>query len=107
MLFRSEYRMRQHPRFERRNHDLYAEMDVSVLELIVGATKEFTTLNGKTFEISIKPKTKPNGMLRISGQGMPYNNGLSYGDQIILIKPTMPDIIDDAITNSILQSIDK
>lgn len=102
-----EYRMRKHPKFERRQHHLYCELEVSVLELIVGATKEFTAISGKTFEISIKPKTNPTGILKIPGQGMPYHNGNLYGDQIILLKPIMPDTIDEAITNSITQSLNK
>jgi DnaJ-class molecular chaperone len=42
--------------------------------------------------------------LKISGQGMPISGTSRYGDQIILIKPFIPDNIDDEITQSILRS---
>jgi DnaJ-class molecular chaperone len=77
---------------------------ISVLDLITGTTFEFTTISGKTFEVSIKSKTQPYVQLKIAGQGMPVYGTNQYGDQIILLKPFVPDIIDEQIVTSILQS---
>lgn len=99
-----EFRVLPHLKFERQGDDLVCTQPMSVLDLIVGTTFEFTTLSNKTFEVSIKPKTQPFQQLRISGQGMPIYGTDRYGDQIILLKPFIPDIIDARIIDSITQS---
>ena len=102
-----EFRISPHLRFERNGNDLYANHPISVLDLITGTTFEFTTLSGKTLEVTVKPRTQPYMQLKISGQGMPITNTMGYGDQILLFKPYIPDIIDEAIINSILESTRK
>jgi DnaJ-class molecular chaperone len=93
--------------FERRGNDLYCNNTVSVLDLIVGVEFEFTTFSGKTLMVKIPPKTQPHMHLKIAGEGMPIQGSSSYGDQIILIKPVIPDIIDVEITDSIMRSKSK
>jgi curved DNA-binding protein len=99
-----EYRVHNHLKYERRMNDLYCNHSVSVLDLIVGSTFEFTTLGGKTLEVAIPPKTQPHMHLKLGGHGLPIHGTNAYGDQIILLKPFIPDIIDTRITDSILQS---
>ena len=41
--------------------------------------------------------------LRMAGHGLPILNSNQVGDQILLLKPFIPDIINDTIINSILQ----
>lgn len=100
-----EFRVQQHLKFERRGFDLFSTIEVSVLDLIVGTTVEFTTLSGKTLAVTIPPKTQPNSMLRVGGEGLPRQH--TKGDQILLIKAFVPDIIDSTITDSILASKSK
>jgi DnaJ-class molecular chaperone len=64
-----------------------------------------STISGKTFSVSIKPKTQPNTTLRITGQGL--TNGQYNGDQLLLIKPFVPDKIDNDVIISILKSKNK
>lgn len=98
-----EFRVQPDLKFERRGHELITSQNVSVLDLIAGGSFEFTALSGKTFEVNIKPKTQPYVQLRIPGQGMPIGNSGNFGDQIILIKPFIPDMIDEQVMNSIQQ----
>jgi molecular chaperone DnaJ len=100
-----DFRIHNHPKFERRGLDLYSSTDISILDLIVGTEIEFTTISGKKFKVSVKPQTHPNTTLKISGQGLEQNH--TVGDQFIVINPIMPAIIDESITNSILQSRSK
>ena len=102
-----EFRVQNHLKYERRGNDLYCNYTVSVLDLIVGTEIEFTTLSGKTLMVKIPPKTQPHMHLKIAGEGMPIMNSSHYGDQIILIKPIIPDIIDSDITDSIMRSKSK
>ena len=97
-----EYRIHNHLKYERKMNDLYCNHSISVLDLIVGSSFEFTTISGKTLEVSVPPKTQPFMHLKLAGQGMPIHGTNAYGDQIILLKSYIPDIIDSSITDSIL-----
>jgi curved DNA-binding protein len=99
-----EFRVLNDLKFERRGKDLYCNHSVSVLDLIVGTTFEFITISGKTLEVTVPPKTQPFMQLKLHGQGMPIQGSPTFGDQIILLKPFMPDTIDTEITESILRS---
>lgn len=88
-------------RFERTGQDLHSEVPISVLDLIIGTTIEFTTLVGKKLEVIIKPFTQPNQHIRLGGYGMPISNTGGYGDQILLLKPYVPDNISQEIIDSI------
>lgn len=90
-----------HLRYERRGNDLYANQSISVLDLIVGTKFDFKTISGKVLEVSVKPKTQPYIQLKLPGQGMPVPNTGHYGDQIILLKPFIPDNIDESILEAI------
>jgi DnaJ-class molecular chaperone len=99
-----EFRIRPHLKFDRQINDLISNQPISVLDLIIGTSFEFITMSGKTLEVKINPKTQPHMQLKIAGEGMPLLGSSAYGDQIILLKPFIPDIIDEQIVNSILQS---
>jgi DnaJ-class molecular chaperone len=99
-----EFKIEPNLKFDRKLNDLYSNHPISVLDLIVGTTFEFTTISGKTLEVKVPPKTQPYMQLKIAGQGMPINGTTQYGDQIILIKPFIPDTINSEITESILRS---
>ena len=96
-----DFRVEPHLKYDRQGNDLLCNHQISVLDLIVGTTFEFTTLSGKTLEVTVKPKTQPYMQLKLAGHGMPIYNTSQYGDQIILFKPFIPDIIDEQIVNSI------
>jgi len=102
-----EFRVAPHLKYDRNGNDLLSNQPISVLDLIAGTSFEFTTLSGKTFEVTVKPKTQPFMQLKIARQGMPIPGTNQFGDQIILLKPFIPDIIDESIMNSILQSKNK
>lgn len=99
-----EFRIAPNLKFERRGNDLYCNQKISILDLIAGTTLDFQTISGKKFEVTVPPKTQPYIQLKIAGQGMPIPNSNLYGDQILLLKPYMPDTISDEITQSILRS---
>jgi curved DNA-binding protein len=99
-----EFRIQSHLKFERKQNDLYCNHSISVLDLIVGSKFKFECISGKTVEVTVPPKTQPYMHLKVAGEGMPILNTNMYGDQIILLKPFIPDKIDESITQSILRS---
>lgn len=102
-----EFRVAPNLKFERRGNDLYCSQQISVLDLITGTSFEFTTISGSTLEVTVPPKTQPHMQLKVSGKGMPVPNSEWFGDQIILIKPFIPDKIDDEIIQSIIRAKNK
>jgi len=99
-----EFRVQSHLKYDRNGNDLYSNYPISVLDLITGSSFEFMTISGKKLEVTVKPKTQPFMQLKLAGQGMPVLNSNIYGDQIILLKPFIPDTIDQRIIDSILQT---
>ena len=94
-----DFRVLPHNKYQRQGTELICEQDISILDLIVGTSFKFTTISGKSLDVTIKPQTNPNSTLRIPGEGLPRQYG--YGDQLIVLKPYMPDIIDNRIIDSI------
>lgn len=91
-------------KFDRKNNDLYCNQSVSVLDLIAGTTLQFKTISGKLLNVHIKPKTQPFMQIKLQGHGMPIANTNQFGDQYVLLKPYIPDNIDQEIIDSILRS---
>ena len=91
-------------RFDRRASDLYSNHAISVLDLIVGTKFKFVTIDQRTLEVRVTPKTQPHMQLRIPKAGMPDKKG-GYGDQIILLQPFMPDNISQEIIDTINKHI--
>lgn len=88
-------------KFDRQGDDLYSNIPISVLDLITGTKIKFTTLTGKKLEVTIDPMTQPTQQIRLQGYGMPVRDSGLYGDQILLLKPYLPDNISQDITDSI------
>jgi len=94
-------------KFDRRGNDLYFNLPISVLDLIVGTTIDFRTIDGKMLSVNIPPNTQPNKQIKISGEGMPISNSGNYGDQILLLKPILPDNIHTDIIDAITRTRNK
>jgi len=89
-------------RFDRNGDDLYCNLPISVLDLIIGTKVKFNTISGKTIEVTIPPNTQPSQHIRLPGMGMPLKNTSTvYGDQILLLKPFLPDNIHIDVIESI------
>jgi DnaJ-class molecular chaperone len=89
-------------RFDRNGDDLYCNLPISVLDLIIGTKVNFTSIAGKTIEVTVPPNTQPSHQIRLAGLGMPIKNTPNiYGDQILLLKPYLPDNIHTDVIESI------
>ena len=94
-------------KFDRHGDDLHSNIPISVLDLITGTKIEFTTLSGKKLEVNIKPMTQPTDQIRIQGYGMPIRDSGFYGDQLLLLKPYIPDNISQDVIDSIVRNQSK
>ena len=93
-------------RFDRQGDDLYSNYPISVLDLIVGTTVDFTSIDGKKLEINIPPYTQPNQQIKVSGYGMTRQDG-TRGNQILLLKRYIPAKIDNEVIEEIKRNQSK
>jgi len=62
-----------HKRFERKGDHLYLNMNVTLLQSLVGFSKTFKHLDGHEVHINREEVTKPAQQIVISGEGMPHH----------------------------------
>ncbi len=74
-----EVRVADDERFERRDEDLFSILQVSYLQLLLGAEVTAETLEGEK-KIEVPKGTKPGDTLKLSGQGLPSLRGRRRGD---------------------------
>ena len=94
-------------KFDRRGNDLYFNLPISILDLIIGTTIDFRTINGNVLSVKIPPRTQPSMQIKLAGEGMPISNSGNYGDQILLLKPILPDNIHIDIIDAIMRTRNK
>ncbi len=81
----------EHPGFERRGDDLYAEVPVDLYTAILGGETEVTTPKGKVI-LRIPPETQSGKTFRLGGQGMPkLDDAKSFGDLYAKVRVVLPE----------------
>lgn len=80
-----------HKIFRRKGSDLHMEMDISVREALLGFERSLTHLDGRTISFVVDGVTKPFGVLRIAGEGMPLKGDpTQHGDLYVKFRFVMP-----------------
>jgi molecular chaperone DnaJ len=74
-----ELRVRDHDIFEREGDHLYAKIQISYLQALLGAEIEVPVLDGKA-KLSVPSCTQPDHILSLKGQGIPSLRGGRRGD---------------------------
>lgn len=85
-----EIRVKPHTHFERRGEDLFAELSVPYVQMLLGAAIKVPTVTGEeTLEI---PKgTHPQAAVKLSGQGLPSLRGSRRGDIYFQVNVQFPE----------------
>jgi DnaJ-class molecular chaperone len=94
-----QFRVHRHKKFERRGLDLITVLDVSVFDLILGVTVEFTTIYNQTLSVKIPPRSKPGSNLRIPNHGL--ETPTAQGDQYLVLSPVIPDTISTELLTAL------
>ena len=88
------FRVHPHKRFNRISQwDIQTWQDINFWDLILGTTISFTTLEGKTINITVPKKTSPTAALKLAKQGL--RNDRHQGDCYVKINAVMPKNVDD------------
>ena len=74
-----------HERFQRKNNDLFTQVDITLEEALCGTTYKLKHLNDKNIYLNIDKIIKPDYIMKVVGKGMPLltDNGILYGDLLI------------------------
>ncbi len=77
--------------FERKENDVYADLNIDLYTAVLGGTKQIQTIDRKTVKISIPAGTDSGKILRIKALGMRhYNNTGLRGDFFVRINVILP-----------------
>lgn len=82
---------RPHPRFERRNADLYTTLHINLKQALLGSTVSVKGINGQTFSLPLNGVSKNGRKLRVGGEGMPDRKTNRRGDLYVTIEVDMPE----------------
>jgi molecular chaperone DnaJ len=79
-----------HPRFERRENDLMADVHVSLAQAALGVAIPFQTLDSDE-ELVVPRGTQSGSQFRMRGRGVPRLGGRGRGDVIVRVVVDVPD----------------
>ena len=83
-------KVRPHPILERREHDLYMDLPVTVGEAMLGASIEVPTLDGPV-RVRVPARSQAGRQLRVRGKGAPRLKGGERGDLYLKLVIRVPD----------------
>ena len=84
------FKVREHPLFERQGQDLVCRIPVTYSQAALGAEMEIPTLTGKQ-NLTIRPGTQPGDVMKMRHKGMPDPNGRhQVGDLLVEIQVEIP-----------------
>jgi len=81
--------IRPHGRFQRKGDDLHTEVEVPLLDAILGGEVAVPTLKGKAL-LKIPSPTQNGRVFRLAGLGMPKLGGGGHGDLFVRVKVLLP-----------------
>ena len=88
-----EFRIKEHPLFERDGGDIYLEVPITITDAILGCKKEIPTLDGNVL-LEIKPGTQNYTKLKLKNKGINTPNTYGRGNMYAVINIIMPTKLD-------------
>jgi molecular chaperone DnaJ len=79
----------RHKDFVRDGEDIYFDLEVSIIDAILGADVIVPTLSGKA-KLTVEPGTQSGKLLRMKGKGIRNLNGYGRGDEIVRVNIHIP-----------------
>ena len=83
-------RVRPHALLERRGHDLYMDLPITVGEAVSGASVEVPTPDGPV-RVRVPPASQSGRLLRVRGRGAPQLRGKERGDLYLKLVVYVPE----------------
>lgn len=82
----------KHKVFRRTGIDLHTEIDITLKEALLGFERTLKHLDGRTITIGFSGVTKPFGVMKVEGEGMPHRGDPTQrGNLFVKCRFVMPD----------------
>ncbi len=88
-----EFRVKEHPLFERKGNDIYVDVPITITDAVLGCKKEVPTLNG-TVVLDIDSGSQSGDQLRLRGKGVKDPTSSRKGDMYVVLDVVIPDKLD-------------
>ena len=88
-----EFKVKDHPLFERKENDIYVEVPITVTDAVLGCKKEVPTLTGSVI-LDIDAGTQSGDQLRLRGKGIKDPTSSKKGDMYVVINVVIPSKLD-------------
>ena len=88
-----EFRVKDHPLFERDGNDIYLELPITITDAVLGCKKEIPTLYGNV-KLTIEAGAATGDKHRIKGKGVEDLHSGSKGNMYVIINVSIPQKID-------------
>jgi len=88
-----EFRVKDHPLFERKDNDIYLDLPLTITEVVLGCKKEIPTLTGSVV-LTIDAGSQPGDQLRLRGKGVKDPTRNKKGDMYIVLDVVIPTKLD-------------
>lgn len=93
----------KHKRFDRDGKNVYTNVDINVLDLILGTSITMETLSKNVLNVNIPRGTQPGTVLSIAGYGLPDIGSGKPGNLYVAIKGITPKINNESLLERIKQ----
>ena len=95
----------KHNKFIRQGNDLYFQLDVPILDALLGGSVIVETIDGKQLTTKLQQGVSDGFKIRFSGKGMPHQDSNSkYGDMYGVVNLKLPTKLDENEIN-VLKSL--
>ena len=88
-----EFRVKEHPLFERKENDIYVDVPITITDAVLGCKKEVPTLTG-TVVLDIDSGSQSGDQLRLRGKGVKDPTTGKKGDMYVVLDVVIPDKLD-------------
>ena len=88
-----EFRVKDHPLFERKGNDVYVDVPITITDAVLGCKKEVPTLTG-TVVLDIDSGSQSGDQLRLRGKGIKDPTSSKKGDMYVVLDVIIPDKLD-------------
>jgi curved DNA-binding protein len=84
-----------HPRFERKDDDLYTTTDVPLTVAVLGGEVMVPTIKGTKLALKIPPESQNGKTFKLAGQGVPHLGKTGHGDLIAKVNVILPTVLSE------------
>lgn len=85
-----DIRVQAHKFFRRRDDDILLDLNINVVQAVLGAEIEVPTLRGQE-KVHIPAGTQPGKVITLKGMGVPHVRGSGMGSQHIIVNVEIPN----------------